>query len=586
MESVPKPWSVAVFETKRKHLTDFVRARLLPLLEEKCKRIVLRAPVKSGKREIAEYIAQRDAVASPKRVHGFISAWHRKADSEQRDELGAHNIKVFSIITKKAVEECVVWILAQVAKGLQVVLHLDECDHGSGQKQLLAKVWQAIRSNSQVTTILYSATPEEVLFSGEVEEEEFRDMVVEMLEDGYHINYTPPEGYCGPATFLDAGLVHEAEPFFHMDATGAASLSSQGNTIVHDLKESLVSNPRRNMIVLRLSYSSLHGDRKDKKKNKAIYQFLEKLSSFPELAGFLFYVDKSDDIGIKHPSLNIEKIQWSSPSYWLGRAHTIPIIIIIDQTSSRSTEWACHDRIFATHDFRNVLQYSTTSQAQERSNHYEQRYGSFQPIRVYGHTKTFLLSAGRIDYEAFLHYEWEKKKVDSRTSGDKELYRVRKTTAPHHELHPSCPATGFLEADADRLLQKLGCYADISLSARVAGRIIDKRMYEADWQAVTKDTWLAFWTSYNKDSGYKPKNPFIAAEPHKLPDGRWQGFHREWKLLEFDSDIVGDEGWGATDGARICVCYKNNVLGVAIVRCIGMEKMNSLRAFKSMYGKP
>ena len=97
-----KPWSVAVFETQRTHMTNFVRSKILPKLEDAlCRRVVVRAPVKSGKREMVEYIAMRDSVGEPTRKHAFISAWHRKADEEQRDELGGQNMAVFSVTSEK-----------------------------------------------------------------------------------------------------------------------------------------------------------------------------------------------------------------------------------------------------------------------------------------------------------------------------------------------------------------------------------------------------------------------------------------------------------------------------------------------------
>ena len=49
-------WSVADFEMERPHLTMFVREKLLVLLDnDVCRRVFIRAPVKSGKREIVEW---------------------------------------------------------------------------------------------------------------------------------------------------------------------------------------------------------------------------------------------------------------------------------------------------------------------------------------------------------------------------------------------------------------------------------------------------------------------------------------------------------------------------------------------------
>ena len=601
MSAPPKPWPVSTFEQLRPHLTGFVRENILPRLdEEDCRRIIVRAPVKCGKREMVEYIAMRDAVANPMRVHAFLSAWHRTADEDQRMELSTQNMKVFSITTQKKVDDFLDWLRKQRFQRKFIVLHLDECDHGSGSKQMLSKVWAAVRDVLRITNILYSATPEEVLFSGEVEDEDYRGMMEEMISEGERVEYTPPAGYCGPGRFLEAGLVHEALPFFYKEGE-AFVLSQQGKEIVAGLRACIAATPSRNLLVLRLSYSDLGGTQADKKKNKSIYQFLRNISSFPELADFLVVVDKADDMGIKNAQITPEKIQWSTSNYWRRQAAGTPILLVIDQTSSRSTEWACHDRIFATHDFRNVVQYSTISQAQERVNHYEQRYGGFQPIHVYGHTRSFKLSAGLIDYTTFLTDAWEKKKIDVRTS-PVPMYRVR-STAAGHALHRECPETGITEIAADRLLQRLGCYADISLSARVAGGVRPVRIYSANWIAATKETWDTAWPRFRDDPANglalaegardPTRNPFVAAESHRLPDGRWQGQHRGWKLLEF----VGGELYQRMEGGalkkldmihgggsrRVKVCYKDGVLGAFIARCTGTRMENTLRAYNTMY---
>jgi hypothetical protein len=597
----PKPWSVATFELLRPHLTQFVRQEMLPLLEGPCRRILLRAPVKCGKREIVEYVATRDLVNKATRVHAFLSAWHRVADEDQRDELSTQNMAVFSITTQKKVDAFKDWLEIQLGKGKSIVLHLDECDHGTGSTQMLSKVWSKIRCSADITNILYSATPEEVLYSGEVEDQEYQAMMEDIICDGEHVEYTPPEGYCGPSRFLSEGLIHEAIPFFEKVDTNPI-LTSQAKKIVANLCEGIARNPVRNIIVLRLSYS-LEDDtkkddkvtkkdgkvtKKDGKKNKAIYQFLKDIHLFLELSEFLVVVDKSDTAARyviqRVKPFNVEKIQWSDPNYWRRQATGVPILLVIDQTCSRSTEWACHDRIFATHDFRKSVQYSTISQAQERVNHYEQRYGGFQPIQVYGNMQTFRLSARQINYSTFLTYEWKKKKIDVRTS-PKEMYRILSATNVNH---PLCPEEGLIEAEADRLLQELGCYADISLSARVAGSDRLVNTYDSLWKAATKDTWEQVWNDFrnspeNNSSILPARNPFITAESHRLPDGTWQGYHRGWKVLEYDRDVVGDEGWGATKGRRIKVCYRDGELGVAIAYCTGTQQVNTLKAYNSMY---
>ena len=586
-----KPWPVSIFERERLHLTLFVKKEIVPRLERRIQRIVVRAPVKCGKREIAEYIAARDQVQhQAQRVHAFLSAWHRVADEEQRIELATQNMTVFSITNKKAVEAFIKWLSKKVHEGKYVVIHLDECDHGSGSKQMLSKVWPNIRNSKDMTTILYSATPEEVLLSGEVDDEEYNETIEDMINDGESVEYIPPEGYCGSARFLREGLIHEAIPFFER-INDTYALTSQGKEIVANLIRSTETKSSRNIVVLRLSYSLLGGKKEDIKKNKAIYQFLSHIHSFPELSECLIVVDKDDSTNIKNKRITAEKIPWSDRKWWRRQTSDIPIIVVIDQTCSRSTEWACHDRIFATHDFRNVVQYSTISQAQERVNHYEQKYGGFQPIHVYGHTRSFRLSAGEIDYATFLKDDWKKKKIDVRSSPD-EMYRVLDTST--NKRHESCPEVGLTEIKADRLLQELGCYADISLSSRITGSVRTIRTYAGEWIAATKDTWDTIWPMYRDHlgAGETIRNPFIAAESHCLPDGTWKGQHRGWKILDYIEDTLYERisdtehkklDLGSTGGNRIKVCYKNGELGVCIVRHTGTRVIDTLHTFKSMY---
>lgn len=593
--STPKPWSVAIFERERMHLTTFLNDRVVPLLDAReCRRILIRAPVKCGKREMAEYLAIRDHQAGPAaRVHAFISAWHRTADEMQRDELRHHNLRVFPVTSDKNANECLKWVRENVGSGKEVVLHLDECDYGSGEHQSLSIVYRAIREDERIFTILYSATPQEVLFSGEVEEDEHQEMIQEIMQ-GERVEYTPPPGYCGPARFLDVGLIFEAEPFFYPGSSrGTICLSAQGAKIVSDLKAEIARGSARNIIVLRLSYSELtRGQGKAKKDNKAIYQFLHGISSVPELADCSILMDKGEKAEIGRGALAdniiLRNINWSKKQEWMLLGRDRPIIVVIDQTSSRSTEWVCHDRIFATHDYRNKVTYSIVSQAQERVNHYEQRYGGFQPIRVYGHRKTFLLSAGRIDYNEYMKVDWEIRKVDQRRMerdglGTEPLYEVR-STAGNHALHLRYPNPLTKEA-ADIALQGLGCAAEIAVSARVRGGIRDHPVFGVEFYPCTKDTFPALMTILNtRVTGHRFRlNPFVRSEEQGLVDGKYKGYLREWRVFDYDQDIRTQPRWGS--GAhRLTICYRAGQLGVALRYDTGRrEQVNTLETFKSMY---
>ena len=593
---IPKPWSIAIFERERSHITNFVKEEILHLLDDvETRRIVIRAPVKSGKRELAEYMALRDMMSGGStRCHAFLSAWHRIADEGQRKELAEHNLKVFPITKQKDADACIAWIRAQIRAGKKVVLHLDECDHGSGQRQVLSKVWHQIRDNVHVTNILYSATPEEVCFSSEIDDSEHNDMMDEMIA-GHRVDYVPPEGYCGPGHFLDAGLVYEAKPFFENTET-TYRISEQGCEIISGLRASTERRSRRNILILRLSYAMIAGSKDHRKENKAIHQFLRNLGVFLELAGITVVADKGDKFD-SVPGLTPQIIGWSNKGCWDLITDSRPVIIVLDQTSTRSTEWACHDRIFATHDFRNNITFSVVSQAQERVNHYAQKYGGFQPIRVYGSLKTFQLSAGRIDYDTYLKNEWKKQKVDRRSAGGAELYKVINATT--RVPHPSYPSP-LSPAAADQALQALGCLGTAILSERITGTVKTVPDIRATFHPCDRASFGALATTLVEGRTFQ--NPFdrsIAEMTRQgLPlTGSMLGYMRGWKVLDYDrhlnvpdphTGIIYGAGWGFTvipggNDPRITICYKNGVLGIALRIMTGTRDIDRLSAYKSMY---
>lgn len=578
-------WSVSDFEIERPSMTRFVRDKLLPLLHHKSyRRILIRAPVKSGKREIVEYIAQRDHSYDSHRVHAFISAWHRTADEDQRRELELHNMKVFSITDKDKATHCVEWIEKQIAEGKEIILHLDECDYGAGARQILGSIYTTFHDNASVTFLLYSATPQEVLFSGEVEEkgnEEYGQLLKEIKQSGACVEYCPPEGFCGPTRFLEEGLIFDAEPFFVM-AGNQIQLTSQGTQILSDFHANLKDDSSRNIVVLRLSSGDGGG-----KENKHIYQFLRHASNCKELESFIIIVAK-DENNVRCPRGRalMEIIQWSSEDYWKCKAKDIPIIIAIDQTAGRSTEWVCHDRIFAYHDFRNEPVYTTISQAQERVNHYEQRYGEFQRIRVYGHKKTFELSAGRINYDTYMNNEWYKRKVTG-----EELYVIKR--AIDHSIHPEY-SSKMTSDNADDALKKLGSFVRPKVAARVKGKIAESHVIHCKFVACTEDTFPKIKEELEKEFkelfNHTIKNPFIPSKKKGLVEGRWQGRYEEgYSVLDY-SYIHAKPGWGlgrsrgTYDGIRFTICYQDDTLGIAVRWMTDeLKTRNTLQTHKSMY---
>ena len=616
-----RQWSVDDFKRDRSHLCNFLKGPTRAIEQGK-RRILIRAPVKSGKRQMVEYLAMRDNVRPQTRKHVFLTNWHRTADEEQREELRCYGIAVFSGITGKKKEDYDKKIREILAGGPQItiIIHIDECDHGSGVRQAMSDIWRMWREDERIIFILYSATPEEVIYSREItdggasgalengddgDEEE----MIEEFGEGIRFDYVPPSTFCGPAQFIDAGLVIESRPFFekvqsHPQSAGAPQpppffrLTAQGREIISDLRRAIMAEPRRNVLILRLSYGDNDAEKPNAKDNKAIHQFLRNRHMFPELDGCLIVVDKDEKIG-GIPATK-EKVQWSNEEWWNMKATGKPIIIVNDQTCSRSTELACHDRIFATHDYRRQITFSISSQAIERPNHYSTKYPSgFQPIRIYCHRKTLLLSAGRIQYDEFLYNEWEMKKVLERRRREQQpqeqqqqsMFRIQKSDNTHR-VHPDYPNT-MTETEARAVLMDLECEKrPPKLSARVKGNIDEKVIIESrlvPCSSAEEFEILKREKKLNNKDGRGPRddfNPFesYAPEPEDL-DRRFKSNIRGVRKARTVAEIE-HEKWGVNENfrSRRHICYTENGECVIIIQSFdGYREVDGLTSQGSMY---
>lgn len=613
-----KPWSVNQFEHYRPELTQFVRTRVSPLIESNDgpSRVLIRAPVKSGKREMVEYTAKRDESTEPVRVHAFVSAFHRKADEDQRIELASHNLTVFSLSTKTSTDPILQWIDDKLALGLTVVIHFDEADYGSDETQRLNSIWKKINKDPRVRCIFYSATPEELQWSETITQDDTdTNFIAGVYEQGVMVHYTPPAGYCGASRFLDGGHVKDARRFFKEKDDGSCELSAQGKEIIaaakNDLEMALdrqadartaarkalnggnipeferqmaiAKAPIRNIIALRLSYDSKSKeDGTQRVQRKAIYQFLGHVDDFPELRDTSVIVDKAElPEGAPPPASRVElsQIKWSQPAYWNSLTSDRIIIVVMDQTSSRSTEWAFHNRCSVEHDYRPNITFAVVAQAQLRAAHYESRYGGFQPIRVYGHLKTWMFADERISVEEYMNNRWRVKKNNKLPT-----YRI---VDPLNRIHPRYNQSVTL-SQANEIMEELGCDSKVELSSRIRGgtRRVPKVLH--DFEPCTSETFTHAITALKSRIPHIESNNFNSPfkEEHRTPEGLYEcPFRGEWAVREYPYFFKNRWGfsWDNT-GPRIGVCYRNGECGIAIRYTNGEEEfIDTLETYRSMY---
>ena len=681
----PKPWSVADFQNHRSNITEFVDSKIRPLIEShdyEVRRVLIHGEVKSGKREIVEYIARRDH-GSEIREHIFISAFHRKADESQRRELEQHNLKVFSIISVEVAKEALRYINERVSQGKKIILHADECDYGTGSRQSLKSIYSRIKENTNIITILYSATPEEVLFSQDItQNEEDENFIGGIYEQGIQLYYIPPETYCGAKKFLDEGLVENAVPFFKKE-DGIYMLSTQGRQIITDAKENLrtsimqkaqatylyhkyinenniseaekyekIYNKKiRNVIVLRLTYKTYRSSQRisQRSNNRSIEEFLNNSHLFPELADVNIIADKSDLSKYTNNNQNIsfETVNWSNRSYWDNKQSDKLIMIVHEQTSTRSTEWEFHDRVFAAHDYRPTVSYGTIAQAQLRVAHYSSKYGEFQSIRVYGHLKTFQMAAKEITFIEYLNDDWQKKQVirdhwmvddsvkykhnngwvnaiisayneddtynlsfiqndllitktnirKSNIKKDSENKKFNIINTKTGEIHPEY-SEEYNDAIAEKILDDLGCNIKTDLSSRVKGKAKITLKIETLFIKCDENDIVMKIETHIKNNMQLPEDVrnhrFITSSlfDHYIvcEDGqrRCTGTLRFLRKIYTYEKMKKPEKWGFSlfdTGPRMTVCYDGEDLGVCLRynRNGELEEVTTLSCYKSMF---
>lgn len=581
------PWNVETFRAQRPSLTRFVDRKIIrAVVECHVRRVVIHAPVKSGKREMVEYISQK----LPEYEHVFLSAFHRLADECQRDEMtNLYNIKVYSGLSERKTSDYV--IVQQFIEATKpVMIHLDECDYGTAKDQVLSKIWKVIYNNPNVRTILYSATPTEVHVAG-CEENTIPDLHDSVLQNGDRkvicLNYTPPKAFCGPTKFLEQNLIQEAFPFF-----AGSSLTEHGKEIWGDFIQNLSVDPKRNVFVLRLTGGGRVTDHKE------IYKFMDNIHLMQDLfcAGkrLYVYISVSNTKGFKrykpqHKAYGVTcetPIRWSDEDFWDFEVPLDgqPKLIILDQTSTRSTEWKCHDRVYAYHDFRNTITFSTISQAQERVNHYVGgRYKEFNPIKVYGYKKSWLLSAGLIDYHTFLARDWAMRKINK---SDPPVYKIHKVgdTEVRNTNYPEL----YSKEEATDILDMLGCSEKSKLSSRVEAKSYERYIVNCEFypcNAETFDKVVPIEYTIGRQNPFLRPHGYNADTDTYLCSTRGSGTTRLWKKQTFDEFVQNrHDQCRRPNEARFDCVYKDGVLGVGFkYRTNFTERVQCFKHVSSMY---
>jgi len=356
-ESTPHPHPIGWFQSQRSHIHTFCNT-VFREIQRGMNHILIKAQVKSGKKDIVECIAQ---LGAPQTKVFYVTALDRKDVKKQKEELASYGVETFLVNSDAAVRQVISAINAQKARHFRIILCLDECDYGSGETQKLSGMFSEILNDEDVTKIYFSATAHETEVSDLHDRPDFRILT-----------FTPPPNYFGAEWFLDEGLVHDADTFFAEDEDGDIVLTEHAKLVI---LESMIDD--RHIGVVRINNDFRMKDfKKRTTKNDLVRQLREAL---PEGKPWeIIPVDATDSHDWEDRKTRNMYVNDSEVNY----------LFILKQTCTRGTDlkgW--HHKLAFWHDARShngTSRPNTLIQAFFRPSHYSSSYGGEpQRIRLY-----------------------------------------------------------------------------------------------------------------------------------------------------------------------------------------------------------
>lgn len=313
------------------------------------KNVILHAPVKSGKRVLAQFFAAtsmrsckgKSEQGSP---HFFVTSLNKKDIQTQKEEMRAYGIQTFTLRTNDDVNELCMSVDNETKLGKTVYVHFDESDYGTNTKQLFDRFFKARSSNPNIKMICYSATNFEAAHSESNEK---------FMRGGNFAEVTmePGQGYRGCGWFLDEGLVSESEEFFTFGSqvsAGPQGIECLRSLLTKDLEPGRIGVVR---ICHHETFKMLK-DRLDEVK-RCVYGYVQKID--------IRIVDQN------HP------YSWGEDGEWKAEVESgRSVLIFVHQTCTRSTELGFHEHLAFWHEHRNKENstIATTAQSVLRIAHY------------------------------------------------------------------------------------------------------------------------------------------------------------------------------------------------------------------------
>lgn len=354
------PHSVDWFHSHRPEIYAFCEA-IIQYIRDGYIHISVKAEVKVGKKEILECLRM---LLDSTYIMLYTTSLNRKDVKNQQTELEKYSITTHVISSENERNRCIYRLDAILESNKKAVYILDEDDHGTGWKQLLAPLSQLIENNANVIKLYTSATPEEL-----------RNSSIAKRTDYIAVDFISPPQHCGAKYFLENRLVLKAESVF-MTKMSPIKLSEHGK---HVLEDSVTMG--RNIACVRIT-----GNMKAFKCSvQSIIGGLNALVCKGGRPWDIVFIDG-------YNPFEWEKIEILRG--YTGKPIVKNYLFLFLQTCTRSTDlkgW--HPYIACWHDARpaNKSCYNTLVQAFLRPSHYSTMdgYNGPQAIRIYADERIF-----------------------------------------------------------------------------------------------------------------------------------------------------------------------------------------------------
>lgn len=325
------------------------------------KNIVVEAEEKTGKREIVEIIT---LLSQNDYTNEYYTAFTDKSIDPQLEEIQLYGIRAEKLTSYGKADSIAIRIEGELADAaenghvLNFIVHVDELDYGSGNKQSLHPLIKA----DTYTKVYYSATADE--------------MKKEMPPTQYEaFEFVPNKTFRGSRYLLSDDLVHESEPFIQ-EIDGVITYTPQAFEVAGSLTDERPCGIVR--LALGEDYNNIKGSLGITSSNPSTYSV--------ELGCKCQFVDGDINIKDRFDPSNIQYVSEKT-------------IFFLNQCWRRSTELKGHDKIAFMHDHRRIAQlgksgsaYASLSQAVSRVKHYSP---NGEKIHVYTDPNVFLFSVDR-----------------------------------------------------------------------------------------------------------------------------------------------------------------------------------------------